>query len=647
MSGCDNKTRGIIMSTPSELDALKEQLDTLLDDRLGHIERNGEDAPDQQEEATATRPTPTPDGGTVSIDESKEAPFPENQNDIQIMRRAINQIAGPFIVYGENFGVIFANKMARTLWPNTIEGVESGLSILEATSNEIRVIAPHLSETQVVEIAKEKIAMHNNAEPNEVMTSDGRWFRLHHHTVKGEYVCAMGVDITELKRREEQLQEAREEAEQANTAKSAFLARMSHEIKTPLNAIVGMSDALMEDTEDPEILETLEYIVTAAEGVSHVLGQTLDHAKLMSEKVIVELQQDDLRDTVKKVAGMWKKPCAKKNVKLNVHIHKNIPEEVVFDRFRFQQCLNNLLSNAIKFTDSGHITVAAKMIEKSGKPKTIAIVVQDSGVGMSEDAQARIFNAYEQAEKSTTRVFGGTGLGLSITKQLVEAMNGTISVQSDEGKGTAFLMMIPGDLEVSEDPLGAIAGNLAAEPPASVETVPVSDLTPVDAPQLEATVSQEEGASEKPASPEEKTPFEGLSVLCVEDNPVNHAVIKKLIGKQVKTISFAHNGEEGLKALSAQNFDVVLMDIHMPVMDGIEATLKIRGSDKPWADVIIIAVTADPDFQYQRVCRNIGMNDAIGKPVKRQDILDSIARSLDVLKETHAQRIELPVAVSG
>ena len=639
------------MSTPSELDDLKQQLDNLLEDRLVHIEPEREPVAEIDSGEIQNRPTPRPETA-----QKEEASFGENVSDIenpdspkkdegiQIVRKALDHVAGPFILYGEDFGVIFANKTARKLWPHTIEGIESGLSILEATSNEIRALAPDLPEDQVRTIAQEKIAMHNNDEPNEVLASGDKWFRLHHHKVKGEYVCAMGVDITELKRREAELEETRKEAEEANIAKSAFLARMSHEIKTPLNAIVGMSDALMEDTNDPEILETLEYIVTAAEGLSHVLGQTLDHAKLMSEKVIVELQRNDLRDTIQKVAGMWKKPCAKKNIKLNVHVHKNVPDEVVFDRFRLQQCLNNLLSNASKFTDAGHITVATKVIEKRGKPKSIAVVVQDSGVGMSKDAQARIFNAYEQADKSTTRVFGGTGLGLAITKQLVEAMDGTISVQSDEGKGTAFLMMIPGDLEVSDEPLDAIAGNLIQTDSKETETVSSSDTCSLNedkavVPDPKETVTTQVGTEET------ATPFEGLSVLCVEDNPVNHAVIKKLIGKQVKSISFAINGEEGLKALSQQNFDVVLMDIHMPVMDGIEATLKIRGSDKPWADVIIIAVTADPDFQYQRVCRNIGMNDAIGKPVKRQDILDSIARSLDVLKETHAQRVELPIAV--
>ena len=525
--------------------------------------------------------------------------------------------------------------------------MESGLSIVEATSNQIRVIAPSLSEEKILSIAHETIAQHNSTEPNEVMSTGDRWFRLHHDKVRGEYVCAMGVEITELKRREGQLQEARAAADEANTAKSKFLARMSHEIKTPLNAIVGMSDALMEDVTDPETVETLEYIVTAAEGLSHVLGQTLDHAKLMSEKVIVELQEHDMRETVRKVSGMWKKQCSVKNVKLNIHVHNNIPETVVFDRFRLQQCINNLLSNAIKFTDSGHITVATKKIEKPGKAPVIAIVVQDTGVGMSEESCERIFIPYEQADQSTTRVFGGTGLGLTITKQLIEAMGGTISVQSDLGKGTAFLITLPADLQASEHAIDAVASFIDPTPAVTATVEPIAPAEPIVA---ETADPFEEPIADEPqiGTPDtqnEPTPFEGLSVLCIEDNPVNHAVINKLIGKQVKSIAFAHNGEEGLRALSKQTYDIVLMDIHMPIMDGIETTLKIRGSEKPWADVIIIAVTADPDFQYQRVCRNIGMNDAIGKPVKRQDILDSITRSLDVLKETHAQRVELPIAV--
>ena len=656
------------MNTPTELDALKSQLDNLLEDRLGHISTHADEDDSNAGKGSletrvspridiSKRPAPTPEKKTdhnsplENIASSLDAPEPSSVagDDVKIMRKAMDRSAGPFIVYSDDYRIIFANKMARELWPETIQGIEAGLSMMEATINQIRILVPTLSEERIRRIAEETIAQHNSKEPNEVMSAGDRWFRLYHDKVDGEYVCAMGVEITELKRREAQLDEARKTADKANTAKSAFLARMSHEIKTPLNAIVGMSDALMEDVTDPETIETLEYIVTAAEGLSHVLGQTLDHAKLMSEKVVVELQAHDMREMVQKVVGMWKKPCAAKNVKLNIHVHQNIPETLVFDRFRLQQCINNLMSNAVKFTDKGHITVASKMIEKPGKPPYVAIVVQDTGVGMSEEASERIFNAYEQADQSTTRIFGGTGLGLSITKQLIEAMSGSISVQSDLGKGTAFLITLPANMSESEHPIDAVTSLVGHKP------TPVPAPEPAQAVEPNLTAVNTDNCNEKPAEAdvqskdmtanEETTPFEGLSVLCVEDNPVNHAVISKLIGQQVKSIAFANNGEEGLKALATQQFDIVLMDIHMPVMDGIEATLKIRGSQKPWADVIIIAVTADPDFQYQKVCRNIGMNDAIGKPVKRQDILDSIARSLDVLKKTHAQRIELPIAV--
>jgi signal transduction histidine kinase/AmiR/NasT family two-component response regulator len=626
------------MSTPSELNALKQQLDNLLQDRLGQIAPEDSVEIEEIDDDIAQRPAPI--SQTMA-----GVRTPEDADDTRIMRKALDRIAGPFIVYGENYRIIFANQMARTLWPETIGGIESGLSIVEATANQIRTLMPTLSDQEVTGIAHETIAQYNSAEPNEVMASGGRWFRLHHDKVRGEYVCAMGVDITKLKRREAQLQEARQAADEANVAKSAFLARMSHEIKTPLNAIVGMSDALMEDINDPDTLETLEYIVTAAEGLTHVLGQTLDHAKLMSEKVALELQRHSMRDTIHKVTGMWKKPCAAKKIKLNIHVHQNMPEQLVFDRFRLQQCLNNLLSNAVKFTDAGHITVAAKIIEKPGKSPMVAIVVQDSGVGMREDARARIFNAYEQADKSTTRLFGGTGLGLSITKQLVEAMEGTITVQSEYSKGTAFLMMLPADLDANEEAIDAITGSLVDITKPEIVPEQRSALSVVEFEQPDSVTKSEPPSSDLVEKVENASPFEGLSVLCVEDNPVNHAVIKKLIGKQVKTISFANNGEEGLRALNSKSFDIVLMDIHMPIMDGIEATMKIRSSNKPWANVIIIAVTADPDFQYQRVCRNIGMNDAIGKPVRRQDILDSIARSLDVLKDTHAQRVELPIAV--
>jgi signal transduction histidine kinase/CheY-like chemotaxis protein len=575
------------------------------------------------------RPGEQPNTNEMQMISSSSAKTDLSALDESILRKALDRGAGPFVVYADNHRVVYANDMARQLWPMTIGGVESGLSMHEATANQIRSLVPTLPEDDIQAVNVQTLSFHNSRKPNEVMAEGGRWFRIFHDKVQGEFICIMGVEITELKAREAELDAARLLAEKAHADKSDFLARMSHEIKTPLNAIVGMSDALLEDVNDPEVRETLEYIMTAADGLNHVLGQTLDHAKLVSQDIIVEPQSEDYAHTVRQVVGAWKKKCESKGLELKLNLHENLPATLVFDRFRFQQCLNNLMSNAVKFTETGQISVVTKFVQKPGKPACIALVVKDTGVGIREEEREHIFVPFQQANKSTKRIFGGTGLGLSITKQLIEAMGGSISVLSELGEGTAFVLTLPTDLEIMDDPL------LAFIPPE-----PANQITEVG---CDPRIADGNIDLTDPQNPH--AAFSGLSVLCVEDNPVNHKVINKLIGKHVKSLIFAENGQEGLRLLDHHKIDVVLMDIHMPVMDGVEATLKIRASEKPWANVIIIAVTADPDFQYQRVCRNIGMNDAIGKPVRRQDILDSVARSLDGLKDTHARMVSLPIAV--
>ena len=425
-------------------------------------------------------------------------------------------------------------------------------------------------------------------------------------------------DISEdIKKRTELLS-----AEEASKTKSEFLARMSHEIRTPLNAIIGMSDSLKDEPLSDEVMGVIEDIEQAAEGLHSLLSRTLDHAKLISNKMQVDFTPSDVRETILTSARLWMPQCSSSGIALRTHITPEVPQTLLLDSFRLQQCLNNLLSNAVKFTSKGRIDVIVKTAEIKGA-NTLVIAVKDTGIGMTDAQSKTVFGEFSQADNSISRTYGGTGLGLSITKQLTELMGGNIRVKSVPNEGTTFALMLPVLSEVSE-----------LEPVAEQDIHPVAEM--LNAPK--AITSQ---PAPRPINSPQKRPFEGLSVLCVEDNPVNQKVVKRLIGKRVDSLTFANNGREALDTLGLMHIDVVLMDIHMPVMDGIEATLEIRGSKEPWANVVIIALTADPDYQQKRICKNIGMDDTIAKPVKREDILRAFDRNLGMISKEFAQPVRL------
>ena len=411
-------------------------------------------------------------------------------------------------------------------------------------------------------------------------------------------VTAFVRDITEDVRREKELVAAQESA----ASKTEFLARMSHEIRTPLNAMIALVDLLQSDDYDlsDEVRDILGSIDSAAEGLHHQLSQTLDHAKLSAGRVELFAEETRPADMVREVAGLWQSSARLKGIELKTEIDSALPDTLTLDGFRIGQCLNNLVGNAIKFTESGEVSLR---LARDGD--RLAISVRDTGIGMDEAAQARVFAAFEQAEQSTTRRFGGTGLGLSIVDGLVRLMEGDVALESAPGEGSTFTLAIP-------------------------------------APELEAMPEAEPEPAAGVPAPSEDEPFGGLRVLCVEDAALNREVIERLLRPVVGDLQFAEDGVQALDRLDASEFDVILMDIHMPVMDGIETTIAIRNSDKAYANVVIIALTADPDYQHKRICRNLGMDDAISKPVRRREILDAFARSFELVSEIWGQPVEVP-----
>lgn len=404
-------------------------------------------------------------------------------------------------------------------------------------------------------------------------------------------------DITQELETSDALRKAKESAEKALKVKNDFLARLSHEVRTPMNGVIGIADALIHHHPDKSIKPKLELIQSSADKILRIVDETLNHTKLHADKLTLDSKPASPAKSVENVIKLWEHKALKNNIALSYNIDPSVPDLITFDHYRYEQCLNNLLSNAVKFTPNGTIKLVLTLVEKEGHAPRLVLAVKDSGIGMTLEQQKQIFEAYTQADKSIARRFGGTGLGMTITKEIIELMGGTISLRSESGKGTVFALTLPiddMDASSSEQNSGALVDQI------------LDDAMP------------------------EPTNYSGLRILVADDNSTNHMVITSLLESLVGEIHIASNGQEAIDILETKPIDIVLMDIHMPVMDGIEATLAIRGRAESWSDVLIIALTADPQYQQKRLCKNIGMDDALAKPVKLVELLRAFDNVLSI-----------------
>lgn len=410
------------------------------------------------------------------------------------------------------------------------------------------------------------------------------------------------TEVTAQLRIQDDLRKAIEQSEKALSAKNAFLGRLSHEIRTPMNAVVGIADALIHHDGNPKILSKLELIQSSAEKIIRIVDESLEHTKLAEAKIQLDPKAASPREAVEAVCALWEQKAIESGINLQCKIDPSVPDTIIFDSHRYEQCLNNLISNAVKFSPAGVIQVVLTTL-KTQENDTLVLVVKDSGIGMTKAQLDKLFEAYTQADKTISGRFGGTGLGMNITKQLIELMGGRITAKSEQGAGTVMALTLPILTDRRED----------------------------DRRRSETSGGLVDDMLENAAPPTSE--YSALKVLVVDDNATNHMVVTSLLGSMVKHIDVAENGVEAIQALEmADNendqYDIVLMDIHMPVMDGIEATLAIRGSQQAYTDIPIIALTADPQYQQRRLCKNIGMDDALAKPIKLTEVLGAVDRVL-------------------
>ncbi len=392
-----------------------------------------------------------------------------------------------------------------------------------------------------------------------------------------------------LKSYAEELEKSEKIAQTAVISKSAFLANMSHEIRTPLNGLLGMAQILAQHSTNAEQKKCIDIILSSGKSLLTIVNDVLDISKIEAGKVQIEPLPHNLKHLLKELTELWLVKAEEKNIPLELTYENEIPEQVLIDGVRVRQCISNLISNAIKFTDKGRVCVKVKW---SSKDSNLVIQVIDSGIGISKENASRLFKAFEQGDSSTSRKFGGTGLGLSITRNLAQMMGGDVTVSSKQGEGSTFIL------------------TLYAE-----ETQKINDIEVTNNATFKFT---------------QNTAIMAQSILLVDDNPVNRLVAKAFIKNRTLKVIEAGDGLEALELLTLnKDIDLILLDMHMPLLDGPATVRKIRESNKIWRDIPIIALTADAMEGDRERYLSMGIDGYIAKPIVQAELENEITKVLE------------------
>jgi signal transduction histidine kinase len=383
---------------------------------------------------------------------------------------------------------------------------------------------------------------------------------------------------TAVANRTSEIQRLLQEARETSRLKTEFLANMSHEIRTPMNGVLGMLQLTAGTQLNPEQRNFVDLAKRSAENLLSLLNEILDLYKVESGFLELDEQPFVLREAMSHICSLLQPNAEGKGIRIECHMDASLPVQILADRNRLQQVLLNLIGNAVKFTDSGFVKFKASR----GEGDELHFMVEDSGIGIAPEKQAFIFDAFRQADGSTTRRFGGTGLGLAISQKLVLLMGGSIKVESEVGLGSRFSFSIPLKTPIENQ----------------------ASLDPV-------------GPLESSGNP--------LRILLAEDNRVNQLVVTKLLERQGHSVTLVEDGALAVEAMQRQSFDLILMDIHMPVLDGIRATEKIRELESG-KRIPIVALSAGVLAEERKRCFDAGMNAFIGKPVRDAELREMLAR---------------------
>lgn len=421
-----------------------------------------------------------------------------------------------------------------------------------------------------------------------------KWLDISIYTPEPEYVIVLINDVDYKKRASLALQAAKERLEEANKAKSSFLANMSHEIRTPLNGIVGMIDLTLLDALSQEQKGNLHIAKECVKSLLDIINDVLEFSKIEAGKLNILPENTNIRELIDASVKPHYPHAESRGIDLILDYKTPLSPLLIADGKRIKQILNNLISNAIKFTDIGSVTIEVSEESRETSGVNFSVLVKDTGIGIPNEKQSDLFKSFSQVDDTFTRQHGGTGLGLVICKQLIELMGGTIIFSSQYGQGSTFGFVIPLEKGTGE-------------------------------------------IKEESTHLEAQDTFEGVRVLLVEDDKVNHIVMSKILEKMKVQVFFAENGEEALEIFETEPIDLVLMDIQMPIMDGITATKKIREEEVvkgKGEHVPIIALTAYALEGDEALFISSGMDGYISKPVHRQTLVRTLRRYVHTHKDT-------------
>ncbi len=502
--------------------------------------------------------------------------------------------------------VLLLNRDGRISWVNDAFTRITGYGLREAVGKRPGdLLNGPETDQQTVDALNDAVALgmpFRGEVQNRTKTGDRIWIETNQVPVIDEtgavdMIVAIERDITAAKQHEHEMVLARQAAEEGARAKSDFLATMSHEIRTPMNGVIGMADLLVESGLSADQRVYADTIRSSAQALLTIINDVLDMSRLDARKMTLDPVDFDLRTCVQEPVRLLRPQAHNKGLSLKLDFRAAGPDFLHGDDSRLRQILINLIGNAIKFTKTGGVTVRVRSAAAGAEAADVLIEVADTGIGIPKNKQDQIFERFAQADASTTREYGGTGLGLTISRMLIEEMGGTIAVRSEPGQGACFAISLR--LPVAARPLKDAA----------------PDATVPDADRLARLA--------------------GLRVLVAEDAEVNRTLISKYLDGLDLKLGFAHDGLEAVDLTLGCKPDLVLMDMSMPELSGIEATRRIRAeADK---QPVIIALTANAFDSDRDACLEAGMNGFLTKPVRRAELLSTILAQLDQQPSVPAQ----------